>query len=739
MADPQLTPEQIAKATIEYQKQRDILESLSDQFDGIEKNLTNLASEAVKFAKANKDNVRQISELKGIYNDLSKTARTLSSLTEEYSSGLLKTKDITKTLTSLANTENRITQQLKQATEDRNSKLFGILQLQLQELENERKIAEKLEKENKEIDKKVGLTGKLLKTLSKIPILSDALDFELLNQKMRLAALDGKKVFKEVATEIQKQLKESIQDPLVGFIIGLALIKSGINDIKRAFSIFTEIDTTVTETSRTLGVTNDQVYEMNRAAKQVSDNQLNTLYTTKQTSQAISDINTQLGLSVDLGGETINEFAAMTNQMGLSAAEASSIYKLGKLTNLSLKDTNKAISAQIVAVQKSTGIQINARQVFQEIGKLNAGITTKFQQNPELIAKAVAQAKALGTNLETIDKIAESLLNFETSIENELKAELITGRQLNFERARAAALTGDQATLMQEVALQVGSLAEFQGMNVIAQRSLAEAFGMTRDDMADMLQKQELFTKLGDVSGKSAAEQLEIARQRGLSESDSLVVNLKQQAASEKIAAAFDSIKLAVADLLAGPFSGLVDAMSSLAKNAGLIKTAIGFLAVVSLAKTIGGLAIMAVQLGIMSAGAAAYAAGITLGLGAIAVIAALNSMSSANEEAKQKATQNVPQYALGGIITQPHIGMVGEAGPEAIIPLNSSKAAGILGSDLSSLINAINEVKAVINTMANKPTPPIALMVAGEKLGEVVGRQSETGTNQYQNAYRLA
>ncbi len=42
-----------------------------------------------------------------------------------------------------------------------------------------------------------------------------------------------------------------------------------------------------------------------------------------------------------------------------------------------------------------------------------------------------------------LPQTGESLLNFETSIENELKAELITGKQLNLERARAAALTGD--------------------------------------------------------------------------------------------------------------------------------------------------------------------------------------------------------------------------------------------------------------------------------------------------------
>lgn len=39
-----------------------------------------------------------------------------------------------------------------------------------------------------------------------------------------------------------------------------------------------------------------------------------------------------------------------------------------------------------------------------------------------------------------------------------------------------------------------------------------------------------------------------------------------------------------------------------------------------------------------------------------------------------------IPGHAAGGIVTQPHIGMVGEAGPEAIIPLNSNAGRRALG-----------------------------------------------------------
>jgi hypothetical protein len=486
---------------------------------------------------------------------------------------------------------------------------------------------EKLIENEIKLNKNLGISGALFKGISKTlqSFGVDSMIIEEMGDKLRKAADGGKVGFKKLFPIIKEGLTKALQDPLVQFTIGLKLVKSSINDIKKGFDIFKEYNALFVNTARNIGMSVDQVTKMGKEAAFTKNTiegtngaVLTNVYSQKQLQQAISDVNTQLGLSVDLGAETIDEFTAMTNQMGLSAAEAANIYKLGALTNLSLQDTNKAISAQIVATQKSTGVQLNAKQVFQEIGKLNAGITSKFQQNPTLIAKAVAQAKALGTTLEQIDKVGESLLNFETSIENELKAELITGKQLNLERARAAALTGDQVTLMNEVASQVGNLEDFNRMNVIAQKSLAEAFGMTRGEMAEMLQQQEVFNKLGDVSGKSAAEQLEIARQRGLTEEDSLVVNLKQQATAEKVAAAFDSLKLVVADLFSA-FQPLLELMADLSKHTSLVYGALALMVELSFAKTIGGLILMASQLGLISLAKTTGAAADLTSAGALA------------------------------------------------------------------------------------------------------------------------
>lgn len=55
----------------------------------------------------------------------------------------------------------------------------------------------------------------------------------------------------------------------------------------------------------------------------------------------------------------------------------------------------------------------------------------------------------------------------------------------------------------------------------------------------------------------------------------------------------------------------------------------------------------------------------------------------------KPSEIRNVPKHALGGIVTRPQIGMIGEAGPEAIIPLNRS---GMFGG-----ITVINHIRGSV------------------------------------------
>ena len=197
----------------------------------------------------------------------------------------------------------------------------------------------------------------------------------------------------------------------------------------------------------------------------------------------------------EIAGELIDAFGTV------ESVTASSIRDIGFLAT-----RFGAASKDIIQVQKSLsdlfGIQVDqTEEVVRNIGKLaeaqgvaagkvigdlasNAGKFAEFSQDGAMgFAQAAIEARKVGTNLSAILGVADKLLEFETSLTAQFEAQVLTGKNLNLERARQLSLEGDIAGLTQEIQKTVGSLGEIQSMNVIERKAIAEAIGLSADDL----------------------------------------------------------------------------------------------------------------------------------------------------------------------------------------------------------------------------------------------------------------
>jgi hypothetical protein len=131
------------------------------------------------------------------------------------------------------------------------------------------------------------------------------------------------------------------------------------------------------------------------------------------------------------------------------------------------------------------------KSVMESVSKVSSRVALNFQGSGKAITSAVVQAKKLGLEMEQVENIANSLLNIEDSIAAEMEAELLTGKDLNLEKAREAALSGDNVKLMAELANQGITAADYSKMNRLQQDALGKALGMNGDSLADMLGTQK--------------------------------------------------------------------------------------------------------------------------------------------------------------------------------------------------------------------------------------------------------
>ena len=224
--------------------------------------------------------------------------------------------------------------------------------------------------------------------------------------------------------------------------------------------------------------------------------------------------------------------------------------RLGQTFDESLKTQENAVNA----INAQTGAQISLKTVLEDSNKISGQIRAQLGANPEAIARAVTQAKALGFELEQIANSGKALLDFESSISNELEAELLTGKQINLERARLAALTGDYETLTAEIAANVGDFNDFTSMNVLQQEAIAKSVGMTADQLANSL-----------VTEENRAQLLQDAISSGNTQA---VQDLKRLDTQEKFAKVLDQVKNLAIDI-AAVFSPLVTVIGYIATGLG--------------------------------------------------------------------------------------------------------------------------------------------------------------------------
>ena len=447
--------------------------------------------------------------------------------------GALKQSDIQKQRNDLLNKEKLIQVALDQAKINglvTDTEALNITNEINEQIKNQNKLLDKQEKELSRINSSLGVSGKLVQGISKIPVLGNLIDSaELLTKAQEKAAEKGSskiKVLGEVGKQVGKSLITNLTDPLVVFSAVAAGIVKSIKDVDKAAG----------DTARGMNMSYSEAVKFRGELKGAADASNSQYVTSKGLLETNLAINSALGTSVKLSDKNVQAFTELRVTAGLTNEELMGIQSLTITNGKSLEQNTGEIMAQAKFTGLKNGVLLNEKDILKGIKDVSSATTLTLGKNPKLIAEAVATAKSLGMEMSQIENISNSLLDFQSSIENELSAELLTGKQLNLETARYAALTGDVATVASEVAAQVGSAAEFSEMNRLQQEAIAKSVGMGREELAKTLYLQE---QLSGLSGDEAKVQEDLLNKRieevGLAQAqkemaEGGVEGLKQQA-----------------------------------------------------------------------------------------------------------------------------------------------------------------------------------------------------------------
>jgi hypothetical protein len=366
-------------------------------------------------------------------------------------------------------------------------------------------------KQQQNIERATGLTGAALKGVSgflnKIGMSDMGGVFEDAAEAAKSTAnrlTDGGKKAGGFITKIKamgsafkvvgKEILRNLTDPLI--VAGLAM-----KAMKGIFGFFSEaykkgeeaaarISDENTGIARSLGLAQG-------AASRLAGSVAGMGPTTAASKASIEGIYKAMGSTEKLSRNTLSVFVKLNTFAGMSAESLAKFQKFAKKGGEDAGTMVKNMANTALQAVKNNKLALSQKELLEETANQSSYVKLQFAGQGPALVKAVAQSRALGVNMEKARNMARSLLNFEDSIAAEMEAELMTGKQLNLEEARALALKGDNVGAAKLIAEQVGGAAEFMSMNVLQQEALAKAAGLGVDEMTDMLSGQQDMKKSG--------------------------------------------------------------------------------------------------------------------------------------------------------------------------------------------------------------------------------------------------
>jgi len=666
---------------------RNVQKEVNDLFSGL-----NSVTDEIKEGKQGFDLTKKavgkltdvIGKVKDIQDDISKA--NSSDLQKLQEKAIAEKKNLEEAQRLLMNHENINDETSKEYIALQN--VNGLLEDQNGLFQGIEDTLEKVIEQEKEIEEKTGTLGTLAESFSSGLQAAGlgALDAKLgigkaLEATKAMVRESGGNVSKmQAGADLAKRLGSNLKTALgpaaaIGFLV---------SKFVEAFSF---IDSSSGEVAKNLGISAKEGRALVAASNQAAISSGDLLVSTKDVLAAQTALNAQFGTSVKFAGEFAAEFASVQERTGLSSEAMGRFAEQSMIVGGSIKDQLADVQEVTMAMNAQEGLSLNQKDIQEGIANISNASLLSAGRNTKELANQVFQSKLLGVSQSQLENISSSLLDFSSSIESEMQAELLIGKQLNLERARAAALAGDQATVAAEIRREVGTAAEFGKLNVIQQNALANAMGMSREEMASMLVEQEKLNAIRESGFESASDAQE-KYNKALKEgnlTEELKNDLQKAGLLNQFESATQQEKMnALMDKFADLFIRLAEPLMPLLD--GLVS------AIVFLEPILGTLA--GAIAGFMIGGPIGAAVGGLVGAG-------LDVSTLIDRNAASESSSSLPGLATGGIVTRPTTALIGEGGePEAIVPLSRAQSMGFGGSDeikqtntlLRELISAVKQ-----------------------------------------------
>jgi hypothetical protein len=354
-------------------------------------------------------------------------------------------------------------------------------------------------------------------------------------------------------------------------------LTAGFELIKLSAQRFAELDNAAMSFRQNTGFLASQTKQIETNIRVASRDLAGFGVTVEVASESAQQLANAFGDTAIANRENIEYVSLMKQNLGVSAEDSTALMQnfmgIGGMSSKVARETAGAAAS----MAKAAGVPYGA--VMKEVAKPSAEVRSLIRGSVDALIKGAIEAKRLGTSLEAVGKAAAGMLDFQTSINDEMEASVLFGKDVNLQKARELAYAGDLENLAKEQSRLLQEAGDVSKMDYFQRMGIAKALGMSVEEMDKMNAKQQELNQLR-LEDPETYEKL-TAKQKVMDKTKESLSDkykkelLSQQLASqqEKITASINQIMVELSEILLPILNGLMPIVSILLKISGIMVT----------------------------------------------------------------------------------------------------------------------------------------------------------------------
>jgi hypothetical protein len=402
------------------------------------------------------------------------------------------------------------------------------------------------------------------------------LNENLIQQEERLNQIkeEGNRLYEKLPGFLQDgvDLAKDLGKGLLSGMLPLVLI--GLL-LAAAVDSFTELSAASKKFREETGITASQSKDLDNQVKKIRNNFSQLGIAADDVYDTISALKGEFADNARLSEALVSSMTVLNKNFGIAQKDAAKVSMIMQSMAGLSAETAQGVSQQVAQMANLAGVAPS--QVFADIAESAESTYTYFKGDVNLIAKQAIEARRLGTTLKDVLKTTEDLLDFENGIEKELVAATFVGGQFNLSQARALAYAGKHVDAQKEILRQVERNGRFADQDMFTKKVLADAAGMTVEQLTKQLQIQKLLTGLTDDEALKAQQAIDKGLDITNLTQDQLMTKTKELAAQQEIADKVTQMENSFKGIVASLGTALLPLMEGLAPLVTMIAESLGF------------------------------------------------------------------------------------------------------------------------------------------------------------------